>query len=424
MNSRIITIEKQIHNDIYILMKWFFSRSLPTPKDQTQIHRKVSRLDLFFDLTYVLLFRDLFYLLGEDVSISLFGNILLYFVPAWLIRHGYNFYVQRFEENTIRHRIMTFVLMFCILLYSYAIHTTGLEASLLLIYSAIWAHLFLWYLFLSATQNESNKHISKLAKLNWRCHIFYSIVWGCGILLCDLFNIDFSVIIWITDSSFILMLLSIPYVFKNVPKVHSEHLWERFWLFIIIVLAEMIYGLIEWLSDSLYIDTTVIFIWIWGFLLTIAIRWLYFDIIWHNPITKKGLRYVTHWSLLHLPLSLCIIYLGGMFLHMVNQVSSNIIQRELMFLTWLLVLLIFLIIWLLSFFHEFEWQEPTKKYNLPKNFPGYIMIAQVCIMPLIFWALQISSPVILISILLFFFGLNIILFHYFFDPLDLEENFE
>ena len=319
---------------------------------------------------------------------------------------------------------MTFVLMFCILLYSYAIHTTWLDASLLLIYSGICAHIFLWYLFLSATRDPSNKHVSKIAKLSWRSHLLYAFLRFWGIYIQQFFGIDFGIIIWISDSLFMLMLLSIPYIFNKVPKIHSEHLGERFGLFIIIVLAEMIYGLIVWLSESIYIDTQAIFIWVGGFLMTIAIRWLYFDVVWHNPMIKKSLRYVTHWSLLHLPLSLCIIYLGGMFLHMIYQVSSNIIQRELMFVTWLLVLLIFLIIWLLSFFHTFERKERTKKYNLPKKFPGYMMVAQVCILPLILWALQISSPVILISILLLFFALNIFLFHYFFDPLDLDESFE
>gem|GEM_PF-6842309 len=102
---------------------------------------------------------------------------------------------------------------------------------------------------------------------------------------------------------------------------------------------------------------------------------MYFDVIGHNPLRKTSLQYITLWSLLHLPLSLGIIYLGGMFLHIIFQVSSEFIQTELMFVTGLLVLMIVIIIGLLSFFHVFEWKPRAEGLNLPESFPGILMIS-------------------------------------------------
>ena len=403
-------------------MKWFFSWSLPDTRDQTKIHRKVSRLDLFFDLIYVLLFRDLFYFLSGDLSNDVFLKIALFFVPVRLVRHGYNFYVQRFEETTIRHRMMTFIMMWCIGVYSFSIHAQGLVVTDLLIYAAVCVHYLLWYLFISATKNPKNNEVSDIAIIVWSAHILYAIVRFIG-----WFTLPPEQFIWLvawTSFLFLALLWALPLMIDKVPEVHSEHLWERFWLFIIIVLAELIYGLIVWVTDAAFIDFNVIAVSIWGFMMAIAIRRLYFDIIGHNPMKKRSMQYVTIWSLLHLPLSLGIIYLWGMFLHMIFQVSSEFIQTDLMFITWLLVLGLFLIIGLLSFFHEFELKPRAKKRWLKETSLGWFMIGQVVVLSLVLRTLQISDPANLVYILLWFFTLNIIWFHYLFDPLDIEESFE
>jgi len=403
-------------------MTLLFSWKLPEARDQTIVHRKVSRLDLFFDLMFVLLLRDLFYVLNNDVSIEIFGKIFLFFAPARLIRHWYNFYVQRFEESTIRHRLMTFLLMWAIGVYSFSIHDAGLEATQTLIVSWAIGHMILWYMFMSASRFQIFEMISRIAFVVWVLHLLYSlfrILWWFGIFWWAI-----DLIMLISTLLFILFLFLVPFIFNYVPKLHSAHLSERFWLFIIIVLAELIYGLIAGLSEALFFDSTVVLIGIWWFLMGVMIRGLYFDIIWHNSIRPSSIRYVTHRSLLHLPLSLAIIYLGGMFLHLIFQVSSNIIQTELMFLTWWLVLVIFLIIWVLSTFHEFEYTKNRENSRLSKNLPGYIIVTESIIFWWVLRFLQISTPVALLYTLLLFFLINLIWFHILFDPLDPDEDFE
>ncbi len=402
-------------------MSSFFSWKLPTPLDHTKVHRKVSWLDLFFDLMYVLLFRDLFYLLKWDITVELFLSIFIYFVPIWLVRHWYNFYVQRFEESTLRHRVMTFVLMALVGIYSFSIHNFWLQPSTLLLYAWAWAHIVLWYMFISAVRYTGSQVITSIARKTWLSHMIFA----CFLLLWTL-NVAFPVkdILLVSSLGYIVYLFSMPFLFTKIPKIHSEYLWERYWLFIIIVLAEMIYWLLSWLSDAPIFDMTVLQVSAWGFLMVVAIWWLYFDIIGHNPMNKRSMKYVTHRSLLHLPLSLSIIYLGWMFLHIIYQESTEILQTKLLFITWLLVIIIFLIVGFLSFFHEFEWNKHSKKLKLPKHLPWIAMIIEVILFSLLLWFLQISTPASLIYVLLGFIVLNIIWFHYFFDPLDTDESFE
>lgn len=399
------------------LLQW----RLPKMKDQMKIYRKASWLDLFFDLIYVLLFRDLFYELSWDISRGIFAKIALYFIPARIIRHGYNFYVQRFEETSLRHRIMTFLLMLWVWVYSFSIHNYGLEVSLPLVLAGWWVHILLWYLFISAAYNATDTYVPWIAKLVWFFHISYGLAWLCSV---HLFPQYFESIMIISDISFLLMLISIPFVFKQVPRLHSWHLSERFWLFIIIVLAELIYWLIAWLSDARIFDANNIFIWVGWFFLWVSIWRLYFDIIGHNPLDKKKMRYVTHWSLLHLPLSLSIIYLWWMFLHIIAQTSSTILQRQILFVMWLLVSAIFFCIWVLSFFHQFAYTEWWRKYSSVKYLVGYVLITQSILLPVLIWQFNILEPVRLVYVLLWLFIVNIILFHAFFDPLDLDEVYE
>jgi len=358
----------------------------------------------------------------EIFTPDLYRKIALFFTPVWLVWHWYNFYVQRFEESTIRHRAMTFLLMWCIGVYSYSIHDVWLEVTDLLIYSCVAAHYLLWYLFISASKNPANIEVSRPSMLMGLAHIIFAISRFIGWFFLN--PESYITLMWVTIMSFLILLVAIPFVLKKIPSINSEYFGERFGLFIIIVLAELIYGLIEGVSETTVLTNNVIAVTIWWFLIGIAIWRLYFDVIWHNAIKETSLKYVTIRSLLHLPISLAIIYLGGNFLHMIFQVSSNIIQTELMFITWSLVLFIVMLIWILSFFHVFEWKERAVKLNLPESFPGFLIIAQVLVLGWVFRFLQISEPAQLIAVLLVFFVVNIILFHYFFDPVASEETFE
>lgn len=145
-----ISVESVPNFTIQKLMRSVLTRDKPELKRIKTSHRKVSRLDLFFDLMYVLLIRDLFHMMVGEVTLELFWKIALIFIPVWLIRQGYNFYIQRFEETTVRHRMLTFLLMACVGAYSFSVHEFGLEITPLLLGSTMMGHGVIAYMFLSA----------------------------------------------------------------------------------------------------------------------------------------------------------------------------------------------------------------------------------------------------------------------------------
>ncbi len=402
-------------------MSSLFTRDTPQMKRIKTDHRRVSRLDLFFDLMYVLLIRDLFHVMVWVADLQVFWKITLIFTPVRLVRQWFNFYIQRFEESTIRHRLLTFSLMACVWVYSYSVHKYGIVVTPVLLSAWIAAHGLLAYMFWSAIHGSNEWKVGKVPNriiLNHVVFVVFRTLWF--FLPPDFF---FQRLLPISIGLSVLSNLLLPFISSRLPSIHSGHLWERYGLFIIIVLAELIYGLMIWVAEVDYVTTKTIVLVVMWFLSAIAIWRSYFDIIGHNPIKKDALKFVSHWTFLHLPFSLAIIFLGGMFLHLIFQTSSTIMDVTLTYVTWGIFAFMLLIIWCLSFFHTFEYTNPRYKLWRTDHLPGMIMIWEMIFFQLFMLIFPISDPLILIWCILTWYIVNMILFHRYFDPLDEDEGY-
>lgn len=402
-------------------MSSLFSRDTPQMKRIKTDHRKVSRLDLFFDLIYVVLIRDLFHVMVGDVDVNIFRKITLIFTPVWLIRQWFNFYIQRFEESTIRHRFLTFALMACVGVYSYSVHKFGLEITPLLLGAWIVGHGMLAYMFWSAIHGMNKWKVGKVPNRIILNHVVFVLLrWVWFFVPWEMF---FSRILPLSIFLSLLSNLLLPFISSRLPSIHSGHLWERYGLFVIIVLAELIYGLILWLSDAWYVSWETIMLVVMWFVSAIAIWRTYFDIIWHNPLKKNALKFVSHRTFLHLPLSLAIIFLWGMFLHLIFQTSTSVMNVTLTYVTWGIFSCMLLIIWCMSFFHTFEYTHPRYKLWWSDHLPGIVMIWEMIVFQFLLLLFPLHDPLILVWLVLLMYVINIFLFHKFFDPLDEDEGY-
>jgi low temperature requirement protein LtrA len=62
--------------------QWWQKPQLRTDEDQN-IHRKVSWLELFFDLIFVVVVAELSHYLAKQVSLEGVGSFILLFLPVW-----------------------------------------------------------------------------------------------------------------------------------------------------------------------------------------------------------------------------------------------------------------------------------------------------------------------------------------------------
>ncbi|NJK74427.1 MAG: low temperature requirement protein A [Microcoleus sp. SU_5_6] len=88
--------------------QWWQKPQLRTDEDQN-IHRKVSWLELFFDLIFVVVVAELSHYLAKHVSLEGVGSFILLFLPVWWVWIGATYYNERFETEGLENRIFTFL---------------------------------------------------------------------------------------------------------------------------------------------------------------------------------------------------------------------------------------------------------------------------------------------------------------------------
>lgn len=258
--------------------------------------RRVSFLELFYDLVYVVLISQISHTLSENISLAGIGSYIFLFVlvcSAWI--NG-TWYYDLHGRNDLRTRVFTFLQMFTVVFMSVFVHNAIGEGSFgfALSYSAFM--LILTYMWWRTGVYDPNHRpishpysliflisatlfiISVFVRTPWR---FY--IWG------------FTLLITVLNPLITLVLV------KNNPKAQAELLLtysfspalvERFGLFTIIVLGEVIVSVVVGVVGLHYINLSVSLTVTLGMLIAIEIWWIYFDFISHHlPITNQRTRF-------------------------------------------------------------------------------------------------------------------------------------
>ena len=84
------------------------------PHLNTDAHRKVSWLELFYDLVYVATVVQLGNKLSEDVSLEGVLGFVVLFIPIWWVWMGTTFYANRFVADDLTHQLLVFAQIFVV----------------------------------------------------------------------------------------------------------------------------------------------------------------------------------------------------------------------------------------------------------------------------------------------------------------------
>ena len=97
----------------FMLRKRFFHTPIfHTHSDKKE--KKVTWLELFYDLVYVAAFIQLGDAFANNLSIENFVKSAGIFTSMWLSWTGFTYYANRFTVDDFLHRILVFVQMFCV----------------------------------------------------------------------------------------------------------------------------------------------------------------------------------------------------------------------------------------------------------------------------------------------------------------------
>ncbi|MBI1258585.1 MAG: low temperature requirement protein A [Chloroflexi bacterium] len=274
-----------------------------TPHLNTDIHRKVSWLELFYDLVYVATIVQLGNKLSEDVSDTGFLGFVLLFVPIWWVWMGTTFYANRFAADDVVHHLLIFAQIFVV--SALAIHVfDGLgetSAGFALAYAAARGILVIMYLRASRYVPEARALARRyalgfaIAALIWLVSAFVPPPYRFGLWIVGLL-VDF----WVPLSP-----ASVRLQRQLPPSPH--HLPERMGLFTTIVFGESFIKVIGGFSGH-EIEFQRVIVALMGLVLVGSLWWVYFENVAERAVNWA--RGAQVWIYTHLPLQLALVALA------------------------------------------------------------------------------------------------------------------
>lgn len=274
------------------------------PHLNTDPHRKVGWLELFYDLVYVATIVQLGNKLSDDVSVEGFVAFALLFVPIWWVWMGTTFYANRFVADDLPHRLLVFAQIFIVSALAITVFD-GLgstSAGFAVAYAAARGILVLMYLRASAFVPEARALTLRyaagfsLAAVIWLVSAFVPpplrfVLWVIGLA------IDFYTPL---SPGSIKLQRQLP------PSPH--HLPERLGLFTIIVFGETFIKVIGGFAGEEEFVIESIIAALLGLGLVGGLWWTYFENIAERAVNWA--RGAQGWIYMHLPLQLGLIALA------------------------------------------------------------------------------------------------------------------
>lgn len=266
--------------------------------------RKVTWLELFYDLVYVATLIQLGDLLSENVSVAGFLEFALLFIPIWWSWTGITFWNNRFVADDVLHRVLIFVQIFFIAMLGISVKgaTGSLAVQFTLSYVGVRLVLVALYWRASRTAPQARAFAGRyaigflIAALVWLSAVFVPAevrpwVWLLGMA------VDFAVPLSKRSRE----------LGRALP-IDVPHLSERYGIFTIIVLGESFVKVISGLGGTaLALDLLPVGVSI--LVISASLWWLYFDDVAGSLVKPSG-RSAYTWIYSHLPIAIGLTAFG------------------------------------------------------------------------------------------------------------------
>ncbi|HZD23045.1 MAG TPA: low temperature requirement protein A [Acidimicrobiia bacterium] len=272
--------------------------------------RRVSFLELFFDLVFVAVISQLAHALSEDPSWSGVGWFLFIFYAIWSSWINGTLYHDLHGINDLSTRVLTFAQMLAVAVM--AVHVgeipgggvdgfaIGYAANTLLL-------VVLW--FRTGLHDPSHRPAS----------IPYSAAYlASAVLFATSVLAEPPLIYWMWAMALVCQITGFVVAMNRWTPPESQagdaviattpSLIERMGLFVIIVLGEVVVGSVNGMSKITPLNTDELVIGLLGMLVAVGLWWLYFDLVSHRaPVS----RLTQVWFNLHLPLVMAVAASGA-----------------------------------------------------------------------------------------------------------------
>jgi low temperature requirement protein LtrA len=360
--------------------------------------RRVTWLELFFDLIFVVAIAQLAHNFSADFSLLGLAKLGILFVPVWWCWVGAIFYDTRFDNDGLIDRLITLMQMAIVASLAANIHH-GLSSSSVgfaLSYIAFRGVLICQYL-------HAGYHVPKarlltnwyavgftISLLFWLASVFVPLpwrfaLWGLGLI------IDFATPLGAGSR-----------VAKIPPNM--SHTTERIGLFTIIVLGESIVSVVRGVSKLAWTPTSIA-IALLGLSIAFSFWWMYFDTVDGSPLhaMKKGnMTIALTWLYSHLPLAVGLTATGVGVEKMISGLNNDAVRGDKV----LFCLAVALCLLVLSNLH---WTSGKLGQTKCKKILTYYRLSAATFVLALAIACNILSSLVVITLVAFACGIQIVL---------------
>jgi low temperature requirement protein LtrA len=307
-------------------------------------HRTVSFLELFYDLVYVVLIAEVAHILAGHVDLEGLGRFIFLFVIVWWAwLNGATYHDLHGNNHDLRTRVFTFLQMIfvgCMAVFAHdALGKTYIGFALSF---AGFQLLFAYLWWRVGVYDPAHRPLSRPYVLGYLITtVLYVVsVWVPAPVRFYLWAIALA------------LSLLLPFVSNLRARQNSQvqaqldraftisHSGiERFGLFTIIVLGEVIVGVIRGLQSVANLDWLTGATAMLGMLLAVGIWWIYFDLISGNK-PRPGRGSAMAWLYLHLPLTMGITAIGAAVLNVTEHAGDRMPAE----VRWLLVVAVIVVL--------------------------------------------------------------------------------
>ena len=289
-------------------------------------HRQVSFLELFYDLVYVALVAQLSHALSSHIGWTALGGFAFLFVIVWWAWLNGSLYHDIHGNNDIRTRFFTFLQMITVVAMAVFAHDALGESSVGFALSYASFQLILTYMWWRTGVHDPDHR--PLSRPYSQMFLFATLLFVGSIFVMK------PVRFYLWGVALFLMLMVPTYLRlrRNPPQVQaqldlsinvSDSLVERFGLFTIIVLGEVIVGVVTGVTEHHELNWLIGGTAALGTLIAIGLWWIYFDLISHHR-PQQSFKIVITWFYLHLPLTIGITTVGASVLNVVEHAGEHL----------------------------------------------------------------------------------------------------
>jgi low temperature requirement protein LtrA len=288
--------------------------------------RRVSWLELFFDLIFVAAVAQVGVPLGEDYTVHGLVRYALMFLLIWWAWLGHTMYSTRFDADDVVQRLLTLLQIFAAAAMAAnakaafdSRDSAGFGAAYALLRAVLVAQ------YLRARRLKATHHLTTLYTVGFGVAAF---LWGLAAV------IPAPARFWLWGMALLIDMgtpwLAVQYTHKCPPD--AEHLPERFGLFTIILLGESVAAVMHGMESQATWSPSAAISAFTGLSLAFGYWWWYFDgargAAERQVTSGRKTLLFQFWSYAHLPLYLSVAVLGVGVEHVISLTPGAHLHRE------------------------------------------------------------------------------------------------